>query len=222
MTVKDDLTARQKEVLEAIIRYRDERGYPPTIRELAGDLGLSSPRGVSKHLDVLQRKGWIRRSPGASRGIEVTGSPATPSPTISSYGKLPSTDLPILGTVPAGPLDLATEEVEGALSVDTTVARRGDFLLRIRGESMTGDHILPGDLALVRPQATARNGDLVVALVDHEATLKRYRKTESTVVLEPSNPEFSPIEITPERGDLRIIGRVRAVIRLTDRGDLKT
>lgn len=215
--MKEDLTTRQKEVLEAIIRHRDEHGYPPTVRELAWMLGVSSPRGISKHLEALERKGRIRRSSGTSRGIEVLDDSA--APLLPPYGRLPSTDLPILGSVPAGPLDLAVEDVEGVLAVDTTVGKKGDFLLRVRGESMTGDHIRPGDLALIRPQATASSGDLVVALVDNEATLKRYRKTKNTVVLEPSNPDFSPIEITAGNRDLRILGKVKAVIRLLDRGE---
>lgn len=209
--MKQDLTARQREVLATIIRYRDDWGYPPTVRELARILGISSPRGATKHLEVLERKGWIRRTPGISRGIEVMEPPFP-----SSADKLSSTDLPILGTVPAGPLDLAVEDMDGVMTVDATIGKKGDFLLRVRGESMTGDHIKPGDLALIRPQATARNGDLVVAMVDNEATMKRYRRTKNTVVLEPSNPSYSPIEITKDNRDMRIIGKVKAVIRLMD------
>jgi len=216
--MKESLTIRQREVLDAIIQYRDECGYPPTVRELARILEVSSPRGIWKHMEILERKGWISRSPGASRGIVVTDTGSFYPPLPASPERLPSSDIPILGSVPAGPLDLAVEDVEGVLAVDTTVGKKGDFLLRVRGESMAGDHIRPGDLALVRPQTTARSGDLVVALVDNEATLKRYRRTKNSVVLEPSNPDFSSIEITAENGDLRIIGKVRAVIRLMDRG----
>ena len=210
--MKKDLTARQKEVLDVIIRFREERGYPPTVRELAGAMGFSSPRGATKHLEVLERKGWIKRTSGVSRGIEVVGAFLS-----QSAGNPSSNDLPILGTVPAGPLDLAAEVMEGVLAVDTTVGKKGDFLLRVTGESMSGDHIKPGDLALIRPQSTAQNGDLVVVLLDDEATLKRYRSSNGTVILEASNPSFDPIEITEDKGNLRIIGKVKAVIRLIDR-----
>ncbi len=204
--MKKKLTARQKEVLDFIRDFRGKMGYPPTVRELADHFELASPRGALKHLEALNNKGWIRRTPGLSRGIELSDS--LPSPGIQ---------IPIIGTVPAGELDLAVEDREGTLLLDESLADEDTFLLRVKGLSMIGDHIMPGDLALVRQQEAADDGDLVVVLVGEEATLKRLRRGTdegSPVVLEPSNPEFNPIVLDESSENVRIIGKVKAVIRL--------
>ena len=204
-----NLTKRQAEVLAYISRFMNENGYPPTVREVAHHLNLSGPRGAVKHLEALERKGRIRRVPGISRGLEIVG--MLPSPT---YG-VKALETPIVGRVAAGPLDFAAEDMEGSLVLDENLAGEGTFLLRVKGDSMSGDHIVPGDMALVRPQVTAENGDLVVVAVDGDATLKRYRRLGDTVVLEASNPEYAPITLTAENtGEVRIVGRVEAVIRL--------
>jgi len=192
-------------VLGFLREFSTTRGYPPTVRELAGHLGLTSPRGAAKHLASLEEKGWIKRKPGLSRGIELSGGSA-----------FPHTSVPILGTVPAGPLDLAVEDVEGELVLDPSIAGEDTFLLRVKGNSMIGDHIAPEDLALVRRQETAEDGDIVVAMVGDEATLKRFKKARrnSPPRLEPSNPEFNPIVLKPGGSEARIIGKVQGIIRL--------
>ncbi|MFV1957414.1 MAG: transcriptional repressor LexA [bacterium] len=204
--MKRKLTARQEEVLNFIKDFTSRTGFPPTVRELADHINIASPRGAFKHLEALQNKGWIKRTPGLSRSIEFTDS--LPSPGIQ---------IPIIGTVPAGELDLAVEDREGTLLLDESLADEDTFLLRVKGLSMIGDHIMPGDLALVRQQEAADDGDLVVVLVGEEATLKRLRRGTdkgSPVVLEPSNPEFNPIVLDESSENVRIIGKVKAVIRL--------
>ena len=204
--MKGKLTSRQKEVLQFLKGFTARTGFPPTVRELADHFNMASPRGALKHLEALQNKGWIKRTPGLSRGIELPDN--LPSPGIQ---------IPIIGTVPAGDLDLAVEDWEGTLLLDESLADEDTFLLRVKGQSMIGDHIMPGDLALVRRQEAADDGDLVVVLVGEEATLKRLRRGTdegSPVVLEPSNPEFDPIVLDGSSENVRIIGKVQAVIRL--------
>jgi repressor LexA len=209
-----DLTKRQAEVLDFISRFTREKGFPPTVRELASHLDLAGPRGAAKHLEALERKGWIRRLPGISRGLEIVQE--HPSPT---RGNGP-VEIPIVGTVAAGPLDLAAEDIEGSLNLHRQLGTEGNFLLRVKGYSMSGDSILPGDLALVRPGARIGDGDLVVVVVGDEATLKRYRREKDRVVLEASNPEYPPVILTGKEPEAaRVAGRVEAIIRLTSGRD---
>ncbi len=202
------LTSRQQQVLRHIRDYTSYHGYPPTLRDIAAHFGLSGPRAAVKHLEALQRKGYIRRKSGGSRCIEVQG---PPPPSLKP--------VPVLGSVPAGPTDLAVQEDGETLSMDPAIAGEGTFFLRVRGDSMTGDHILPGDLILVQHQPTASNGDLVVALLGEEATLKRFLRKGNRVTLLPSNPSHTPIVMEgtgEETGEgIRIIGKVKAVLRLT-------
>jgi repressor LexA len=187
-------------------------GYPPTLREVATRFGFSGPRAAAKHLESLQKKGLIVRTPGVSRGLEITDS-RPPEKT---------RHIPVLGTVPAGPLELAFEEPESTLILDHTLSEEGAFLLRVTGDSMSGDHILPGDLVLVRSQCTADEGEVVVVLVGEEATLKRFHKKGEVVTLMPSNPEHRPIILTDGDDETRILGKVKAVIRIIDGGHTRT
>jgi len=209
------LTFRQEQVLDYIQEHITDKGYPPTLREISGNFNLSGPRAAVKHLEALQRKGHIRRNTGTSRGIEVINrKPFTPHPHRSSdSGSL----VPVLGTVPAGPLNLAVQENEKSLLLDPSIAGEGTFLLEVKGNSMTGDHILPGDMVLVREQDTADDGDLVVALIEEEATLKRFRREGNKITLLPSNPDFQPMVFDGVSDTIRIVGKVKAVIRITRR-----
>jgi repressor LexA len=209
------LTDRQQQVLDYILEHISGNGYPPTLREIAGHFHLSGPRAAVKHLDALQSKGHIRRNTGTSRGIEVLHrkpSPPQPEQTTGS-GIL----VPVLGTVPAGPLDLAVQENGDSLLLDSSLASEETFLLQVKGNSMTGDHILPGDMVLVRKQDTADDGDLVVALIDEEATLKRFSRNGNKITLLPSNPDYQPMIFDGTSHAIRIAGKVKAVIRITDR-----
>lgn len=197
----DQLTPRQQEVLDFITSHVETRGYPPTLREIAAELKVNGTLGVMKHLDALERKGHIRRNPGDSRGIVVAGT-----------GQMVS--LPIAGTVRAGALHQAVEEIDGYLSVDRSMVKgEGCFLLRVKGDSMINAAIVEGDLALVRPQHTADSRDIVVAMVDGEATLKRFYRFKDHIRLQPENPNLAPIIIRETNGELNIIGKVIGIFR---------
>lgn len=207
------LTHRQQQVLDYIEEHLSDNGYPPTLREIAGRFDLSGPRAAVKHLEAMERKGHIRRSPGSSRGIDVLlrGPQKPPGPDAVAAGQA----IPVLGTVPAGPLDLATEDKENTLILDPSIAREGTFLLKVKGDSMTGDHILPGDLVLVKSQDTALQGDIVVVLIGEEATLKRFKREGKKIILMPSNDAHTPIVLDENSDSVRIIGKLEAVIRIT-------
>jgi repressor LexA len=194
-------TPRQRQVLECIISYIDDNGYPPSQRDIASGLQLRSTSTVVKHLKSLEHMGYIRRS-SVSRSI-VLALPASNS-----------IALPILGTVRAGHLSQAIEDVQGYFSVDHHAIKGNDcFFLRVSGESMIGKGIFDGDLALVRPQPTAQNKETVVAMVDGEATLKSFFIEGDHIRLQPANPAMEPIILRPEDGEVTIVGKVIGVYR---------
>ncbi len=198
------LTDRQRAVLDFITVRRDAGAPPPTLREIAAHLGISGTLGAQKHLAALERKGFIRKEAGSSRGI-VAAAPAA------------AVLLPVVGTVRAGALQLAREEIEGYVALDRAAIKgEGWFLLRVKGDSMTGAAILDGDLALVRPQADAGNRDIVVAMVDGEATLKRFFREGDRIRLQPENPAMAPIIVGPSDGLVTIVGRVVGIHRTLD------
>ena len=199
----EKLTPRQQKVLEFIVGYLDDRGYPPTLRDIAGHLKVSGTLGVMKHLDALERKGFIRKHSGASRGISLTGTATR------------SVSLPIVGVVRAGSPQPAVEDIEGFFSIDHSQLKSGaTFFLRVKGDSMINDAIREGDLALVRPQTTAENGNIVVATIDGEATLKRYYRLKDHICLRPANPNYDDIMIHAGTGEeITIIGKVVGIYR---------
>ena len=197
-------TERQRSVLDFIIRYIGRQGYPPAIREIGAEFGIRSLRGVTVHLGALERKGFIRRE-STSRSIQVLKTPA--------FGSDAFVNLPLLGAIAAGEPLLAVENVEAEVPVPRAMlgAMKGAFLLRVRGDSMVGAHILDGDLVVIRPQQTAENGDLVAALLGDEATVKRFRNDGNEPALMPANDAYRPI---PLRGaDVRLIGKVIGLLR---------
>jgi repressor LexA len=197
-----EITPRQKKVLDFIADHLERHGYPPTLREIGGYLGVSGTLGVMKHLDALERKGFIRKTSGSSRGIALTG---------AATGAVA---LPILGTVRAGALNLAVEEIEGYFTIDLARLPAEDaFFLRVKGDSMIKAAILDGDLALVRPQATAHNRDIVVAMIDDEATLKRFYRKRDHIRLQPENPRMEPIIVRKGEGEVAIVGKVVGIYR---------
>lgn len=200
------LTARQREVLDAIRNYIAEKGFVPSIRELGRILGISSLRGVTIHLDALEKKGWIHRE-STSRSIQVL------APIQEDAASAPSHSIPLLGTIAAGIPLLAIENVETYIPVPAELATQADdvFALRVKGDSMIGDHILDGDTIVIRSQASAENGEVVAALINDEATVKRLDITSQPPRLLPSNPNFEPIELTQD--NVRILGKVVGLIR---------
>ncbi|MBN2073238.1 MAG: transcriptional repressor LexA [Actinobacteria bacterium] len=203
-----EITDRQKRVLEKIYRYIIDNSYPPTIRELACELGFSSPKAVSDHLDSLKKKGYIERKPSA-RSIRLTGKTMD---LLGYGGKGRAIYLPLIGRIAAGSPVPALENIEQYVPFppDLIGREKADFALRVKGDSMIGDHILDGDIIAVRSQVNAGNGDIVVALIEDEAVVKRFYRTEKGFELRSSNPSYRPIKITRE---LTIQGRVVAVQR---------
>jgi repressor LexA len=197
----EELTPRQKQVLDFVTDCLDHRGYPPTLREIAAHLGIRGTLGATKHLDALERKGLIRKSPGNSRGLALTSRGA------------PAVSLPVVGTVRAGAPQPAVEEIKGHFTVDPGHRRGGAFFLRVKGDSMIGAGILEGDLALVRPQPTAASGEIVVVLIDGEATLKRFFREEGRIRLQPENPALEPIIVRPGDGEVILVGKVVGLFR---------
>lgn len=196
-----ELTRRQSQVLEFITLFSDNNGYPPSQREIAGHLKVSGTLPVMKHLSALERKGYIKRD-NVNRGISLRTSTSR------------QVSLPIVGTVRAGQLSTAIEDIQGHFSVDQTAVKGADcFFLKVSGDSMINAGILNGDLALVRPQVTAENRDTVVAMVDGEATLKWFYKENGHIRLQPANPNMSPIVVHPEDGEVMIVGKVIGIYR---------
>ena len=197
----NELTSRQRQVLDFISFFLENNGYTPSHREIAASLEISGTRGVLGHLEALERKGYLKKDAGSSRGIALTSH-------ISQ-----SLALPIVGTVRAGHLQPAFEDVQGYFAVDRgKVKGEGCFFLRVKGDSMIGAGIFNDDLALVRPQPTAVNRDTVVVMVDGEATLKWFFREEGFIRLQPANPNMEPIIVGPER-DVSIVGKVIGIYR---------
>ena len=199
-----ELTGRQQEIWEFLVEYVDGHGYPPTVREIGEAVGLASPSTVHAHLANLERAGLLRRDPTKPRALELTG---REQPAAAMLPKLP-----LLGQIAAGAPLLADENVEDELAVPETL--RGDFLLRVKGESMIGAGILDGDIVVVRRAQEARNGEIVVALAGEdesadEATVKTFYKEKGRIRLQPENPALDPIYADY----VQVLGKVVGVFR---------
>ena len=201
-----ELTGRQKEVLRFIENFLFTRGFPPTLREIAEGIGLGIKNiaSVQKHLKSLERKGYIKRIPRKTRGIELT------SLKLSNLNIIP-----IIGKVQAGLPIPAFEDVEGTIAVDSLFVRNADgtIALRVKGESMKNAGILPGDVVIVKLNEQINDNDIVVAFVDGEITIKRIKRKEDIIDLVPENPEFDVITIKSNEERLYILGKVVAVFR---------
>jgi repressor LexA len=198
------LNERAGKILAFIQGFTREKGYPPTIREIGEAFRISSTNGVRYYLNMLEKGGHLKRSGRISRGIGPTGPALAPG-------------IPILGRVAAGQPILAEENHEGTIETAEMFGdRRGLFALKVRGDSMIDAGILAGDYVVVRHQETAQAGDIVVALVGDEATVKYYRPREDSVELVPANPKYEPI-VVAEETDFQILGTVRGVIRTIGR-----
>ncbi|MEO7453845.1 MAG: transcriptional repressor LexA [Fimbriimonadales bacterium] len=200
------LTDRQQQILRYVVDYIQENGFPPSIREIGKSFNIESLRGVTVHLDALKRKGYIDRSK-TPRSIQIKH----PAYQTSQNVKM----LPIVGSIAAGSPMLADENVEGMIPVPSEMVRNieGSFVLRVRGDSMSGEGIMPRDLVVIKPQDNAAHGDLVAVLIGDEATVKRihFGKDKKVVTLMPSNPNYQPIPI--EQENARVIGKVVGLMR---------
>jgi repressor LexA len=203
----DPLTERQSEILKLIRELTEVSGYPPTRAEIAERMGFRSVNAAEQHLRALERKGAIDISSGASRGIRVReGRPA------ARHGRL--LELPVIGRVAAGAPILAEQHIQARYQVDPNLfTPRADYLLRVRGLSMRDAGILEGDLLAVHRSAEARSGQIVVARLGDEVTVKRFRRRGHAVQLVPENPQFEPIEVDLRREPLEIEGIAVGVIR---------
>ena len=193
-----ELTKKQQQIYDYIISFTDEHGYPPSVREIGAYVGLSSPSTVHFHLKGLQSAGLITQAAGKTRAISINSN------------NLPKKDqVPVVGNVAAGSPILAQECIEDYLTFDTDGLTGEHFALRVRGESMLYAGILPDDLVIVHQQQDARNGEIVVAMIEEEATVKTLQRKDGHTLLLPENPDYEPID-----GDnAEILGKVVAVVR---------
>jgi repressor LexA len=197
-----DLTKRQKEIFDFIRRYASKYGYPPTVREIGKAVGLHSSSTVHAHLANLEKSGLLRRDPSKPRAIELLVDRAKKA--IRPPG------LPLVGQVAAGQPVLAEENIEEYLDVpDMIGGEDGDYVLRVRGESMKDAGILEDDYVVVRPGETAENGEIVVALIGDEATVKRFFREKDHIRLQPENEDMEPILTT----EAKLLGQVVGVFR---------
>ncbi len=204
--MKENLTRTQKKVLNFLKNFIKNKGFPPTLREIATHFGLKGPKAPQKTIAILERKGYLRKVPGGSRAIEVLG--GSPFHT----GQILS--LPIVGGVRAGEPILAIENIEGYINLDRDLVSSEDvFLLRVQGDSMIEAHIQDGDFALVKPQPHAENGEIVVALIEDEATIKRIFMKKDLIRLEPANPSMEPIVVRKGEKKIAIVGKVVGIFR---------
>jgi len=198
------LTSRQRQILDWIAGYIEANAMPPTRAEIAAGLGFSTPSSAEDHLRALAKKGALEILPGSSRGLRLKRTPGVPV----------QGTLPLVGRVAAGSPILAVENVEAQYRVDPQLfAPRADYLLRVRGTSMKDAGILDGDLLAVHRTPEARSGQIIVARVDDEVTVKRYRRRGREVLLLPENSEFDPIVVDPRTTAFAIEGIVVGLVR---------
>ncbi len=175
-----ELTKRQQQILDYIYDYAREAGYPPTIRQIGAFFGIKSPNGVADHLKALEKKGEIRLHKNTARGIELL--------------KSPKKGIPLVGRIAAGAPLLAAENIEDFITIERMFPFDGRcFALRVKGDSMKDSGILDGDIVVVKSQSVAANGDIVVAIIDDEATVKYFYREKKSIRLQPANDSFAPI-----------------------------
>jgi repressor LexA len=200
--MRKSLTNRQQKVLDFIVDYLKDTGYPPTVREVANNFGISS-KGAYDHLVAIEKKGYIKRDAAKPRAIEIMDF-------VSRNSQDSVVEIPVVGRVAAGEPLLATQNVERTISLSNDLIRTEDpFALQIKGESMIEAGILEGDYVIVKQQPSAEQGDIVVALIGDEATVKRFYKADNYIRLQPENSTMEPIIVK----DVTILGKVIGVFR---------
>jgi len=205
MAYQRELTKRQQQILDFIRAEIHRCGYPPSVREIGEAVGLSSSSTVHSHLAALEVKGFLRRDPSKPRALEVLDYRETERGI--DYGSVRA--VPVVGSVAAGQPILASENIEQTLSLPTEIVGDSTFVLRVRGESMIEAGIMDGDFVVVRQQSTATNGEIVVAMIDEEATVKTFYREADRVRLQPENSSMDPIYAR----DVTILGKVVALFR---------
>ena len=209
LVMSEALTPRQREILNVISTSMQERGYPPSVREIGEAVGLNSPSTVHNHLNTLQKMGFLRRDPTKPRALEVrfdTNSEV-------AMERRPSRHVPLIGEVAAGTGLLAQQNVEDLIPLPTDFTGEGElFMLRVRGDSMIDAGILDGDFVVARQQQTADNGDIVVAgIPGDEATVKTFKKSGNKITLVPANPTMEPMVFSSD--EVSVFGKVVTVMR---------
>jgi repressor LexA len=205
MAYQRELTKRQQQILDFIRAEIHRRGFPPAVREIGEAVGLSSSSTVHSHLAALEAKGFIRRDPSKPRALEVLD--YRDSDRAVDYGQVRA--VPMVGQVAAGMPILAAENIDATMALPAELADEDTFILRVKGESMVEAGILDGDYVVVRQQHSATNGDIVVAMIEDEATVKRFFKEADRVRLQPENSSMEPIYAR----DVTILGKVQALFR---------
>ncbi len=201
-----NLTRKQQQIYDFILEFTNRHGYPPSVREIGAAVGLKSPSTVHFHMKGLEEAGVIVKAEGKTRAISLPGAPLGP---VGEEEDPRADQIPVVGNVAAGSPILAQECIEDYLTFDTQGLSGEHFALRVRGESMLNAGILPDDLVVVHRQQEVRNGEIVVALFEDEATVKTYQNRDGHVWLLPENPDYQPID----GAEAQIIGKVVAVVR---------
>lgn len=205
MSYQHDLTRRQQQILDFIRAEVHRRGFPPSVREIGEAVGLSSSSTVHAHLATLEAKGYIRRDPTKPRALEVLD--FRDNDRGVDYGQV--SVVPLVGQVAAGSPILAAENIEATMPLPAEMAGDNTFILRVRGDSMVDAGILDGDFVVVRQQATANNGEIVVAMIEDSATVKTFYREADRIRLQPENSTMEPIYVR----DVSILGKVVALFR---------
>jgi repressor LexA len=211
-----DLTGRQQEIFDFLVEFVQDRGYPPSIRDITRQFGFRSPKAAADHLAALERKGFIQRTPELSRALSIRGDASSRATRDRRTGRAraATVQLPLVGRIAAGQPLLAVENIEEVLTLDGGfVQEEGAFLLRVVGDSMIDAHITEGDFIIVKPQDSAAAGEIVVALVGEEATVKRFFPEGDRVRLQPENARLAPIYVTRDDPEFRVVGRVVGLVR---------
>lgn len=201
------LTEKQEKILNFIRDYKNQNGYPPTLREIAAEFGMSSTFGVKRHLDALIKKGYLNKESNASRGIKFVKNEDEEIP--AGIKKIP-----VIGRVAAGTPILAMENIEGNIIIDPTLTgkSRNCFALKVKGDSMINAGIFEGDLVIVAPQANAFNDEIIVARLEDEVTVKRFEFKNNQARLIPENEGYKPIDVTGKES-FSVVGKVIGVLR---------
>ncbi|MBI9073129.1 MAG: transcriptional repressor LexA [Melioribacteraceae bacterium] len=212
--MKTELTERQNTILEFIGEFVEANGFPPTYREIGKNFNITSTNGVKRHIDALVKKGFITIESNSSRAIAVTSSSDSISKSVNISEQKDTYSIPLVGRVAAGFPILAQENIEDNISIDPNMigTKQNCFALKVRGDSMMNAGILEDDIVVVAPQSSAKNGDIIVALLGDEATMKRLITVQQRLCLMPENDNYPLIEVN-NREDFSIIGKVIGVLR---------
>ncbi len=205
------MTERQKEILKFIYDFINTNGFPPTYREIGNHFNIASTFGVKRHLDALKKKGYIKVDSNSNRSISLTETAHLNFNTIKENNSI---EIPILGRVAAGYPILSEQNIEGSLFIDSSLIKKGSnyFGLKVRGDSMIEDGIFEGDTVIVKSQKNATNNDIIIAMIDNDTTVKRYKNMKDHIELIPANKDFNPI-IVSSKDEFSILGKVVGVYR---------